>query len=65
MVNIVINIPDEFEQSMNELVSQSGAVNREAWVRNVIGNILLEYQVKKEFSMQMQQRMSILMKYWS
>jgi hypothetical protein len=65
MTTIVITIPDEFVQPLNELVFQSGAVNRETWARNVIGNILLDYQVKKEFGPQMQQRMSDLMNYWS
>jgi len=65
MTTIVIAIPDEFVQQLDELVFQSGAANRETWARNVIGGILIDYQMKKELGPQMQQRMSDLLHYWS
>ena len=35
---------------------QSGAVTRDLWLRNTIGNMLIQYQVQKELAPQIQRR---------
>jgi metal-responsive CopG/Arc/MetJ family transcriptional regulator len=64
MAKITITIPDQFLQPLDELVMQTGAGNRETWVKNVIGQILVDYQLKKDLAQQIQQRTAYLASLW-
>jgi hypothetical protein len=37
-------------------VAQTGTGTRDLWLRNTIGNILIQYQVQKELAQQIQRR---------
>ena len=56
MAQFSITIPNEFLPALDELVLQSGAVTRDLWLRNTIGNTLIQYQVQKELAQQIQRR---------
>lgn len=56
MAQFSITIPNEFLPALDELVSQTGAGTRELWLRNVIGNMLIQYQVQKELAQQIERR---------
>jgi hypothetical protein len=56
MAQFSITIPNEFLPALDELVVQSGAVTRDLWLRNTIGNMLIQYQVQKELAPQIQRR---------
>jgi metal-responsive CopG/Arc/MetJ family transcriptional regulator len=64
MARITVTIPDQFLQPLDEMVSQSGAGTRENWVRNVVGQILVDYQLKKDLAQQIQQRTVYLTSLW-
>ncbi len=64
MAALTIQIPDEFLQALDDLVMQTGAGTRETWARNVIGNILVDYQLKKDLGPQMQARYQFLLGLW-
>ena len=64
MAQLVINIPDEFLRPLDELVLQDHAGTREQWIHNALGNLLIQYQVNREFMARMQQRSSELMLFW-
>jgi metal-responsive CopG/Arc/MetJ family transcriptional regulator len=64
MVTVSIQIPEEFLPALDELVMQTGAGLRETWVRNVVGNILIDYQLKKDFAPQLQTRQQFLLGLW-
>ncbi|HYL57612.1 MAG TPA: hypothetical protein VEU51_01990 [Candidatus Acidoferrales bacterium] len=65
MAHFSVNIPNEFMQSLDEIVAQSGAQTRELWIRNTIGNMLIQYQVQKDLAQQIQHRTQELMTLWS
>lgn len=65
MATIMVNIPDQFLQPLDEMVMQSGAGSREKWIRNVIGQILVDYQLKKDLAAQIQQRTAYLSSLWT
>ena len=56
MAEFSITIPNEFLPALDELVVQNGAGTRDLWLRNTIGNILIQYQVQKELAQQIQRR---------
>jgi metal-responsive CopG/Arc/MetJ family transcriptional regulator len=64
MAQIVINIPDEFLQPLDELVVQDRAGTRENWIHNAVGNLLVQYSVNREFMPQMQRRSMELSVFW-
>jgi hypothetical protein len=64
MAQIVINIPDEFLAVLDELVVQNQAGTREQWLRNAVGNLLIPYQVNREFAARMQARSTELSLFW-
>lgn len=64
MSNITVSIPPQFEQPLNELVSLSQAPSREVWLANVVRNLVLDYQMRKEFTPQQQMRFQQLSAYW-
>jgi metal-responsive CopG/Arc/MetJ family transcriptional regulator len=59
-----INVPNEFLPTLDELVIQTGAGSRELWLRNTIGNMLIQYQVQKELGQQIQRRTLELSNLW-
>jgi metal-responsive CopG/Arc/MetJ family transcriptional regulator len=65
MAHFSIEIPSEFMKSLDELVMQSGAGTRELWLRNTIGNMLIQYQVQKDFAPQLQRRTIELTGLWA
>jgi len=64
MSNITVNIPPQFEQALNELVNLSQAPSREVWLANVVRNLVLDYQIRKDFGPQQQMRFQQLNAYW-
>lgn len=64
MARFTIVVPDQFVQPLNELASQN-QVDQETWLRNVVGNILIDYEVRKEFGKQIQDRTAFLAGLWS
>jgi len=56
MAQFSITIPNEFLPVLEELVAQTGAGTRDLWLRNTIGNMLIQYQVQKELAQQIQRR---------
>jgi hypothetical protein len=65
MAHFSIDIPNEFMQSLDEIVAQSGAQTRDLWVRNTIGNMLIQYQVQKDLAKPIKERTEELMSLWS
>ncbi|MBI3825678.1 MAG: hypothetical protein HY294_06770 [Candidatus Rokubacteria bacterium] len=64
MAQFTITVPDEFLQPLDELVTQTSAGTRERWLTNVVGQVLVDYQVTKEYGQQIQQRKMNLGQYW-
>ena len=64
MNEIIITVPDQFLQPLDELVQQASAGTREQFVTNLLRNIVLDYQMRKETMPQQQQRMFQLMSMW-
>ena len=64
MNEITITVPDQFLQPLDELVQQASAGTREQFVTNLLRNIVLDYQMRKETMPQQQQRMFQLMSMW-
>lgn len=64
MAQFSITIPNEFLPALDELVVQTGAGTRDLWLRNTIGNMLIQYQVQKELAPQFQQRTLELTNLW-
>jgi metal-responsive CopG/Arc/MetJ family transcriptional regulator len=64
MAIISIEIPQQFLQPLNELVMQSGAGSSEAWVKNLIKNVIMDYQLKKDLGPEYQRRMAYLQTLW-
>jgi metal-responsive CopG/Arc/MetJ family transcriptional regulator len=56
MLKVVVTVPDEFLQPLDELVVQSQAGSREEFVRNAVREMLVNYEVQKEFSNPMRGR---------
>ncbi len=65
MATITIQIPDQFVSVIDELTAQSGAGTRDAWVRTTIANLLINYELQKEFATPMQARNQQLVAIWS
>lgn len=64
MARLSIDIPDQFLEPLKELAAQNN-VAPETWVRNMVANILIDYEVRKEYGQQLQQRTSFLARMWS
>ena len=64
MEQFTIVIPNEFIPALDELATQSGAGTRELWLRNTVGNMLIQYQVQKELALQIQRRTLELSSLW-
>jgi len=64
MSTIQVTIPPEFDQTLNELVTLSQAPSREVWLRNVVRNMLFDYQLRKDFAPQQQSRLQQLNSFW-
>lgn len=64
MAHFSIVIPNEFLQALDELVMQTAAGTRETWLRNVVANILVEYQLRKDLAQQIQRRTMELSSLW-
>ena len=65
MAVITIKIPDQFLPVLDELVTQTGAGTREVYARNLLANILIDYELRKEFGQNMQARTQQLMALWA
>jgi metal-responsive CopG/Arc/MetJ family transcriptional regulator len=71
MLEVTISIPDQFLQTLDELVAQApGVGSREEWVKNLVRNFILDVQTKRELEQKYhleqtyQQIMSYLMTLW-
>lgn len=64
MAQFSIVISDEFIPALDDLAMQSGAGTRELWLRGTVGNMLIQYQVQKELTQQIQRRTSELTSLW-
>ena len=64
MAQFTLTIPNEFLPALDELVVQTQAGSRDAWIRNVIGNMLVQYQIQKELAPQARQREAELVGLW-
>lgn len=64
MYEITITIPDLFLEPLDELVQQANAGTREQFVTNVVRNVVVDYQMRKETMGQHQERMFQLMNMW-
>ncbi|MGA6974469.1 MAG: hypothetical protein WBY93_22775 [Candidatus Binatus sp.] len=64
MAQFSITIPNEFLPALDELVVQNGAGTRDLWLRNTIGNILIQYQVQKDLLQPIQRRTLELTNLW-
>jgi metal-responsive CopG/Arc/MetJ family transcriptional regulator len=56
MLQVLVTIPDEFLQPLDELVARAQVASREEFVRNAIRELLINYEVTKEFDMPMRGR---------
>jgi metal-responsive CopG/Arc/MetJ family transcriptional regulator len=65
MAAFTINIPEQFLPVLDEMVAQSGAGARATWVKNVIANVMIDYQLRKEFGQDMQARNQQLWSFWA
>ncbi|MGD0120469.1 MAG: hypothetical protein ABSD30_20565 [Candidatus Binatus sp.] len=64
MAQFSITIPNEFLPALDELVALNSAGTRDLWLRNTIGNMLIQYQVQKDLSQQIQRRTLELTSLW-
>jgi metal-responsive CopG/Arc/MetJ family transcriptional regulator len=64
MAQFSITIPNEFLPALDELVALNNAGTRDLWLRNTIGNMLIQYQVQKDLSQQIQRRTLELTSLW-
>lgn len=64
MASVTIQIPDEFLQPLDELVMQTASGTRETWIRNLVGSMLIDYQLKKDLAVQINDRNSYLLSLW-
>ncbi len=65
MSEITISIPDQFLESLDEIVAQTpGVASREEWVKNFLRNFILDYEVKKQLGQKYQEMMGYLMGLW-
>ena len=64
MYDITVTIPEPFLEPLDELVQQANAGSREQFVINVVRNIVVDYQMRKETMPQHQQRLFQLMSMW-
>ncbi len=65
MAVLTIPVPDQFLPPLDELVAQTGAGTRERWAKNVLANILIDFQLRKDFGPQMEQRTKQLWSFWA
>jgi hypothetical protein len=64
MVEFTVTIPNEFMTAIDELVTQTNSGTREQWVRTLVAQTLVMYQVQKDLSPQAQQRQAQLLSLW-
>jgi metal-responsive CopG/Arc/MetJ family transcriptional regulator len=64
MAQFSITVPNEFLPIMDEVVAQTGAGTRDLWLRNAIGNMLIQYQVQKELAHEFERRTLELTNFW-
>lgn len=64
MYKTIIEIPSEFIQPLNEMVQLSGAGSVEEWTKNVVRNIIIDYQLKKDLNPEYEKRMNFLVSLW-
>ncbi len=67
MYKISIDIPQPFLQALDEMVRQSGAGSKEAWVKNVVRNFCIDAQIKMDGVkdlMEYQRRWMYLLAQW-
>jgi metal-responsive CopG/Arc/MetJ family transcriptional regulator len=65
MAQFTVNIPNEFMATLDELVTQTNSGTRDQWVRTLIANTLIMYQVQKDLAQQAQQRQTQLASLWT
>ena len=63
-MTITITIPSTFQQTLDELVRMSNAPSREAWFTNLVRNVVFDYQIRKDFAPQQEERIKQLNAYW-
>jgi hypothetical protein len=61
---VTVVVPPQFTNALDELVMQTGAGTREVWLKNVVKNILVEYQVRKHLGAQYQQQAMQVANLW-
>jgi metal-responsive CopG/Arc/MetJ family transcriptional regulator len=64
MYSITLEIPPQFLEPLDELVQQTMAGSRDQWAKNVIRNMIINYQVSKDFNAEQQKRWSYLFSLW-
>ena len=64
MYQISTQIPQPFLRPLDEIVQQSGAGSRENWLKNLVRNIIIDYQVKKDLGPEYQKKMNYLLSLW-
>jgi len=64
MYQVTVPIPETFLQPLDELVQQANVGSRDEFVKNVVRNIIFDYQMRKDLGPQQQQRMMQLMNMW-
>jgi hypothetical protein len=61
---VTINIPPMFLPVVDELVQLTQSGNREQWLANVARGVVIDYQIRKEFSPNQQARAQQLSGFW-
>ncbi len=64
MYQVTVPIPDAFIQPLDELVQQANAPSREEFIKVIVRNFIVEYQMRKDLAPQQQQKMFQLMNMW-
>ena len=64
MYQILIEIPPQFRQALDEIVQQSGAGSREEWAKNLVRSMIIDYQLTKDLGPEYQRRMQYLLSLW-
>ena len=65
MNSVTISIPPMFLPVVDELVQLTQSGNREQWMANVVRGVVIDYQVRKEFSQNQQARAQQLSGFWT
>lgn len=64
MIQIEVTIPEPFIAPLDELVSHTGAGSREEWLKNVVRDIIINYQTQKDVGPEFQKRMLFCRSLW-